>query len=129
MPLQVVNGAQLMCSSGSSPSTLTVLPVNRTHIADQPEATIQDYVPMVNIKPFGMCLTLLNPQVAMATTAAQGVLTPQPCIPLTVTPWAPGAPFVTIANQPALDNLSTCNCVWGGVITIVNPGQQTKNIP
>ena len=129
MPLQVVNGAQLMCSFGSSPSTLTVLPVNRTDIANQPEATIQDYIPMVNIMPFGMCLTPSNPQVAAATTAALGVLTPQPCIPVTSTPWAPGVPIVTIANQPALDNVSTCNCTWGGLIAILNPGQQTKNIP
>jgi hypothetical protein len=129
MPLQVVNGAQLMCSFGSSPSTLTVLPVNRTDIANQPEATIQDHIPMVNIVPFGMCLTPSNPQVAAATTAALGVLTPQPCIPVTSTPWAPGVPIVTIANQPALDNISICNCTWGGLIAILNPGQQTKNTP
>jgi hypothetical protein len=129
MPLQAVNGAQLMCSFGSSPSTLTVLPVNRTDIANQPEATIQDHIPMVNIMPFGMCLTPSNPQVAAATAAALGVLTPQPCIPVTSTPWAPGAPIVTIANQPALDNISTCSCAWGGLIAILNPGQQTKNIP
>jgi hypothetical protein len=129
MPLQVVNGAQLMCSFGSSPSALTVLPANRTDVANQPEATILDHVPMVNIMPFGLCMTPSNPQVAAATTAALGVLTPQPCIPVTATPWAPGAPMVTIANQPALDNISICNCTWGGVIAIASPGQQTKNIP
>jgi Domain of unknown function (DUF4280) len=57
------------------------------------------------------------------------VLTPQPCIPVTTTPWAAGAPTVTITNIPALDNVSTCSCMWGGLITITNPGQQTKNIP
>jgi len=129
MPLQVVNGAQLMCSFGSSPSTLTVLPANRTDVAHQPEATILDHIPMVNVMPFGMCLTPSNPQVAAATTAALGVLTPQPCIPVTTTPWTPGVPIVTIANQPALDNISTCSCMWGGLIAILQPGQQTKNIP
>ena len=129
MPLQVVNGAKLMCSFGSSPSTLTVLPANRTNVQNQPEATIQDYKPMVNIMPFGMCSTPSNPQVAAATTAALGVLTPQPCIPNTTTPWAPGAPNVVIVNIPALDNVSKCNCMWGGVITITDPGEQTKQIP
>jgi hypothetical protein len=55
--MQVVNGAQLMCSFGSSPSSLIVLPLNRTVVDNQPEATIQDYIPMVNIMPFGMCMT------------------------------------------------------------------------
>jgi hypothetical protein len=129
MPLQVVNGAQLMCSFGSSPSTLTVPPINRTVVDNQPEATIQDHLPMVNIMPCGMCSTPSNPQVAAATTAALGVLTPQPCIPATSTPWTPGAPTVVIANLLALDNTSTCNCMWGGVITITDPGQHTKEIP
>ena len=129
MPLQVVNGAQLTCSFGAAPSTLTVLPINRTSVANQPEATIQDYLPMVNIMPFGMCVTPSNPQVAAATTAALGVLTPQPCLPVTTAPWVPGSPLVAIAQQPALNNTSMCACQWGGVITITNPGQQTKNIP
>jgi hypothetical protein len=84
---------------------------------------------MVNIMPFGMCMTPSNPQVAAATTAALGVLTPQPCIPATSTPWTPGALTVDIAQLTALDNISTCSCMWGGVITIANPGQQTKDIP
>ena len=129
MPMQVVNGAQLICSFGSSPSTLTVLPINRTTVDNQPEATIQDYIPIVNIMPFGMCMTPSNPQVAAATTAALGVLTPQPCIPATTTPWTPGALTVQIAARVALDNISTCSCMWGGVITILYPGQPTKNIP
>jgi hypothetical protein len=129
MPLQVVNGAQLKCSFGSSPSSLLVLLLNRTVVDNQPEATIQDFVPMANIMPFGMCCTPSNPQVASATSAAAGVLTPQPCIPVTTAPWTPGAPTVEIAYQLALDNISTCSCMWGGVITITDPGQQTKEIP
>ena len=69
MPFQVVNGAQLACPFGSSPSNLVVLPLNRTTIGNQPEATIQDYVPMLNIMPFGMCMSPSNPQVAAATAA------------------------------------------------------------
>lgn len=62
MPFQVVNGAQLACSFGAARSTLAVLPVNRTAACNQPEATIQDYLPMVNIMPFGMCNTPSNPR-------------------------------------------------------------------
>jgi hypothetical protein len=129
MPLQVVNGAQMMCTFGLSPSSLAVLPINRTMIAQQPKATIQDHVPLLNIMPFGMCISPSNPQVAAATAAALGVLTPQPCIPATASPWAPGAVTIEIDHQVALDNLSNCNCMWGGVISIVSPGQQTVETP
>lgn len=129
MPLQVVNGAQLMCTFGAAPSALTVLPVNRTLADSQPAANIMDHVPMLNIMPFGVCTSLANPQVAAATAAALGVLTPQPCIPATASPWVPGAPTVLIANQPALDNTSKCMCNWAGVISVVMPAQTNTMVP
>ena len=129
MPMQVVNGAQLMCSFGSSPSSLVVLPINRTVVDNQPEATIQDFIPMVNIMPFGMCMSPANPMVAAATAAAMGVLTPMPCIPATVSPWVPGAPTVMLGNMPTLDNTSMLMCMWAGVITFVTPGEFTVMVP
>lgn len=129
MPMQVVHGALLQCSFGMVPSNLTVLPVNRVMSGNAPAANIMDHKPMVNIMPFGMCTTLSNPQVAAATTAAQGVLTPQPCIPMTQTPWVPGAPTLLIGNMPAVDNTCTCNCLWGGVVSVRVPGQFTEMIP
>ena len=129
MPLQVVNGALLQCSFGVAPSSLGVLPVNRVMSGNQPAANILDHQPMVNIKPFAMCMTLSNPQVAAATSAAQGVLTPQPCIPMTHTPWTPGVPTLLVGNMPAVDNTCTCMCVWGGVVSIMVPGQFTAMIP
>lgn len=129
MPMQVVNTAQLMCSFGTAPSVFTVTPDNRTLSSNQPAATIMDFVPMKNIMPFGMCITPSNPQVAAATSAALGVLTPQPCIPATSSPWAPGSPTVQIAKLVALNNSSTCMCMWGGVITVASPGQVTHQIP
>jgi hypothetical protein len=124
MAVQVVNGAQIMCSFGLAPSALTVLPMNRVMSGGQPAANIQDFQPMVNIPPFGMCTTPTNPQVAAATSAAMGVLTPMPCIPVT-TPWTPGSPAVMIGGQPALTSSSQCQCTWGGMITVVMPGQVT----
>lgn len=129
MALQTVSTAQLQCSFGAAPSTLNVLPTNRELCESKPAANIMDHQPMVNIMPFGVCSSLANPQVAAATTAALGVLTPQPCIPVTVTPWTPGAPTVLIASMPALNSTSKCNCLWAGLISIVNPGQATVTIP
>ena len=83
-------GAMCACSFGMTPSALMVTPENRVLSKGLPVATIMDFVPMKNILPFGMCQTLSNPQVAAATAAAFGVLTPIPCLPVVTAPWAPG---------------------------------------
>lgn len=123
MPMQVVDGATLMCSCGTSPSTFVVLPVHRVYDGGRPAANITDHVPMVNILPFGLCVTPANPAVA----AAQGA--PRPCIPMTDSPWTPGAPTVILDHNPALDNVSVCVCRWAGVVSVVDPGQTTTFIP
>lgn len=119
----------MMCSFGMAPSSLVVLPTNRVMTNQVPDANIMDHIPMVNIMPFGMCMSPANPTVAAATAAALGVLTPMPCIPVTPSPWAPGAPTVLLGNFPSLDNISMLTCVWGGVITFVTPGEFTVMIP
>src|SRR6202789_133621 len=106
MAMKTVNTAQLMCTMGLAPSVLTVLPINFTLATTQPAANIMDHIPMMNILPFGMCISPANPEVASATAAALGVLTPMPCIPVTPAPWAPGAPTVMLGNMPTLDNVS-----------------------
>lgn len=128
MGLLVTNGALIQCSFGVAPSSLIVPPINRV-LGSTPVATIMDNKPMMNILPFGMCTSLANPMVAAATAAALGVLTPQPCIPNTIAPWAPGSPTVLVANYPALNNNSKLMCMWGGVIQINMPGQFQINIP
>jgi Domain of unknown function (DUF4280) len=129
MPMQVCMGASMMCSFGMAPSSLVVLPTNRVFTNMVPDANIMDHIPMLNIMPFGMCMSLANPAVASATAAALGVLTPMPCIPNTPSPWVPGAVTDLIANQPALDNVSKLMCIWGGVIQFVTPGEFTVTIP
>ena len=129
MPQHVCNNAALMCSFGLAPSMLGVLPLHRMMTSNQPAANIMDHVPFVNIRPFGMCTSPSNPTVAAATAAALGVLTPMPCIPVTPAPWVPGAATVMVNQFPALDNVSTLNCVWGGVITVTFAGQVTEMIP
>jgi len=129
MAMQVCMSAQLKCSFGVAPSVLAVLPKNRVLTENMPAANIMDFVPMINIMPFGMCTCPANPAVASATAAASGVLTPMPCMPVVPKPWTPGALTVHIANFPALDDISTNMCTWGGVITIVYAGQKTVMIP
>jgi hypothetical protein len=129
MPLHVCNGAMLACSMGMTPSALVVLPVNRMLTSNQPAANINDHIPMTNIMPFGMCKTPTNPAVATATTAASGVLTPVPCVPVTPAPWVTGTPTVQLGSIPCLDNTHKLMCTWTGQITITSPGQGTEQIP
>jgi hypothetical protein len=123
MPIQVVSTAMLQCSFGAAPGTLNVLPANKVMAGNMPAANIMDNKPMVNIAPFGMCMSPSNPTVASATAAALGVLTPMPCIPVIAAPWAPGAAKTMVANMPALHDGCLCNCNWGGVIKVAFPGQ------
>jgi hypothetical protein len=128
MGQQVVMGAMMSCAMGVAPASLVVPPASRVMVNNMAAANIMDFKPMANIPTFGMCNSLANPQVAAATAAALGVLTPMPCIPVT-TPWKPGAPTVLIANFPALNNSSTCQCAYGGVITFSFAGQVTTQVP
>jgi hypothetical protein len=128
MPEATVMTAQLMCTMGVAPSVLQVLPVNLVQCGKQVAANIMDSKPMVNIMPFGMCISLANPVVASATAAALGVLTPMPCIPNTVAPWVPGSATVTLGKMPMLNNTSKCMCLWAGSISIVMPGQVTTTV-
>jgi hypothetical protein len=129
MPLQVCMGAMMQCTFGVAPSSLVVLPTNRVMTNMVPDANIMDHIPMVNIMPFGMCTSIANPTVAAATAAALGVLTPMPCIPATPAPWIAGAPTVLLGNFPSLDNVSQLMCMWAGVITFVDAGEATVQIP
>lgn len=131
MPFQVVNGATLKCPLAVPPGTTTMIvtPVHRTNAGNQPAANIMDFVPVTNIPSFGMCMTQTNPAVAAATAAASGTPTPAPCVPVIMGPWAPGSSNVALDYLPALNNTSTCKCLWGSTILVVNPGQATVMIP
>ena len=129
MPLQVCMGATMQCSFGLAPSSLVVLPVDRVFTNQVPDANIMDHVPMVNIMPFGMCQPPANPTVAAATAAAMGVLTPMPCIPATPPLWVTGAPTVLLGSFPTLNNISQLMCIWGGVITFTDAGEEAVEVP
>lgn len=118
----VTTGAMLQCPFGTTPCSLVVTDASRPKCGNMLVATIQDMVPSTNIATFGMCQTLSNPQVSTATSSAGGVLTPQPCIPAITAPWAPGSAMMKVKGVPALTNTCTCNCMWGGTISIRNPG-------
>ncbi len=122
MPKLVVNGAALKCDQGAAPAKLVVLPTLRGDIDGEPLATVIDHVPMTNIPSFGVCRTQSNPQVAAATAAANGVLTPQPCVPVTPSPWTPGSTLADLQGNSLLTSDCKCTCQWAGQIEITEPG-------
>lgn len=122
MGQNAVMGAMLACSFGVAPSSLLPKGTSKVMIEGRPAATITDMAAGANIPPFGMCSSLANPTVAAATSAALGVLTPMPCVPVVAGPWIPAAPKTLLGGQPALVSGSTCQCVYGGVIQMTMPG-------
>jgi hypothetical protein len=128
MGMQVCMGGMMMCTFGVAPSSIVPTP-KPIMTSNMVAANIMDHIPLVNIPPFGACMSLANPTVAAATAAALGVLTPMPCIPNTPAPWVPGSPTVILQNFPALNESSKLMCMWAGVISITFPGQVTHFIP
>ena len=124
MGMLVVQGAVLSCTFGAAPGNLCGTSQPMCLEGGKPAATIQDVAAGAQITPFGMCSSLANPQVAAATAAAAGVLTPQPCIPMAAGTWIPVKPGILIGGVPALMQDSQLICGNGmGVITIQSPGQ------
>ncbi len=122
MPPFVTAGTMMMCTMGAAPASLILAaPIVS---ATTPVATIADTIPYTNIPTFGMCMSLGNPEVASATAAALGVLTPQPCVPATGAPWTPGSVSAQIGGLPCVLMTLTCQCMWGGMISVITPEQQ-----
>jgi hypothetical protein len=121
----VTSGSTIACSMSLTTAALVV--PNPMVKATTPAGTIVNSVPTTNIPTFGMCMSLGNPQVATATTGNQGVLTPQPCAPATGSPWTGGSLTAKIAGIPCLLATSTCQCAFGGTITVITPAQVLAN--
>lgn len=81
---------------------------------------------MVNIKPFGKCRSLAYPPTAAATSAHHGHLTPMPCVPGTTSNWSAVDANSILVGKPALLDTAKLRCIYGGQITIVNPGQSLE---
>lgn len=129
MATSVVTGATLQCTFGTMPGSLMVTSQMKTLAGNMPMATVMDAMPGANITPFGMCTSMANPQVAAATSAALGVLTPVPCTMAPAGVWPPKKPTVLIGGNPCLTNDCQLHCALGqGTIAVVSPGQTKCNM-
>lgn len=123
MGVIVVAGAMVQCPFGTAAGNLKVTSQTSVLIEGKLAATIQDTAAVVNISGCGMCSSMANPQVAAATAAALGVLTPQPCIPAVAGGWIPSQTTCLAEGKPCLTQEAKAICSYGGIITINNPGQ------
>ena len=121
----VVSTSLCTCSFGVAPCVLPVTSQQTVQTMGLPQATIMDN----KLPTFGMCSNPANPAVAAATAAAMGVLTPMPCVPVTVAPWVPGAPTVLVCGKPLLNNTSKLMCSYGGVIQVTFTPALTVQTP
>jgi hypothetical protein len=121
--LYVCDGATLQCNQGDKKSTYKVVDIHNIYIQGNSMATIEDSQPMINIKPFGKCKSMVNPTVSAATAANHGHLKPMPCQPNIPGNWLGGKEDVRIAGIGTVLETSKLNCAYAGVITIVDPGQ------
>lgn len=121
----VCSGATMRCSMGTSQAKLTVLPSRTVFLTGQPMANISDHLSMVNLAPFGRCRSLGFPATFSATAANHGTLTPMPCMHNTPFPWMGGKNDYIVKGDSALLKSSTCQCMWGGTISITNDGQKS----
>ncbi|NUQ72818.1 MAG: DUF4280 domain-containing protein [Polyangiaceae bacterium] len=130
MPQPLCTGTTLQCTMGAAPSVFVAQPLPGAPmiLGAMPAGTIAQTLP-VNIPPFGMCQSPSNPAVASATAAAMGVLTPMPCVPMVITPWAPPSITTSHAMLPVATVASKCACAYGGVISatvpVAGPAQTT----
>lgn len=115
----LTTGCLLKCSQGSAPMPFVALPLpGKPVVMGLPTATIMEIAPLANIPSFVMCKSLANPQVAAATSAAQGSLTPMPCVPVVPAPWAPPSAILSYAGMPLATIQSKCLCTWAGEIAV-----------
>lgn len=119
----VCTGGMLECTFGMIPSIINSLPTSRVLINGRPVSTTMDHLPEVNIISFGMCISETNPEVIAATAAALGVPTPAPCVPAILAPWLPVQPEITTGGLSILAQSSVAECMWEGVIEVIEPSQ------
>lgn len=111
---------------GTSQAKLTVHSSGTMPPTEQPMANINDHLSMVNLAPFGRCRSLGFPATAAATAANRGSLTPMPCMHNTPFLWMGGKNDYIVKGNPALLKSSTCQCMWGGIISFTDDEQNRE---
>ena len=114
MPI-VSSGNMCKCSFGKFSIPLTS--VNTVSIEKTPVITNTDTSKLIS---FGVCYSPANPAVQAAIVASLGQVKYAPCKSSIVTQWLNTKSTVLACGRPVCTSSSTCLCVFGGTISIIN---------
>ncbi|MBR1944462.1 MAG: DUF4280 domain-containing protein [Alphaproteobacteria bacterium] len=115
--MSVISAGNLCkCSFGTVPVPLTSTSPN-VQFEKSPVVTSIDTKSLIS---FGMCSTPSNPAVLSIIIASQGKVLVAPCVSNVVTTWMNTKMNVLSCGKPVCTEKSTCQCMWGGVISITN---------
>ena len=122
MGLCVCKGAKIKCSMGEKEVDLAAFPIPIKNEGNE-LMSVLNFIPYLNIPSFGKCKSPANPMNWKMAGPAP-VFVPSSCIPVTLTPWSPGAKKLKIlGGAAALMDKDTNFCMWAGSIEITDPGQ------
>jgi len=118
----VCSGDEYHCSYGTLLCPIQVFSNRKVSIDGRLAATEGDNQ-IQNLRGFGMCSSLKNPQVAAATVMAEGVLTPQPCSPVLAGGWT-CLTNTKISGKRTITSQSEIWSAFSGRITNVTTRQE-----
>ena len=115
--LCVCSGAKAKCSFGEKEVDLSALPLPLTPKDEgNAQLSVMDFIPFLNIPAFGKCKSPANPM-NWKMAGPVPVFVPSSCLPITMTPWSPGAKKLKIlGGNAALLEDDKCMCMWAGQI-------------
>lgn len=102
----LVRGATLKCTMGSSTSKLNLPVCHAVYAKKKPMMNKMDFVPMMNVMPFGTCK-----------------VTKGPCVPATG-PWLKAHEETIVTDAPSITMDSFLVCTIGGMIEPKKSGQE-----
>ena len=115
MPI-VSSGNLCKCSFGEIP-----IPLESLNITVNVEGTsIITNTDTSSLISFGVCSCLANPAVQAVMAASLGKIKYAPCKSVIITPWIDTKNTVLACGKPVCTSSSTCQCIWGGTISIIN---------
>lgn len=114
MPV-ISSGNMCTCSFGTIP--IPLISVNTVNVEKMPVVTNTDTSTLIS---FGTCSSPANPAVQAAIAASLGTVEVAPCKSAIITTWLNTKNTVLACGRPVCTDASTCQCMWGGIISITN---------
>ena len=102
-------GGMSLCTLGSTPLPMNMLPIHMVIGPSGPFCNIWDILPLLNVPEYGMCKLL--------------PVSSKSCTPNVISSWSAPIPTVRIGNTPVFDNSAKTNCLRMGTISILVPTQ------